>query len=59
MFKHAVQWGIWTPPGAIGRAAAVRTRMDVFTGRDSSAADAQEEPLRTLLLTAVLRDASR
>jgi integrase len=57
MFKHAVQWGhLGTNPAQyVERPRGEDKEMDVFTPEEiRRLLDAQEEPLRTLLLTAVL-----
>ena len=57
MFKHAVQWGHLdaNPVQYVERPRGEDKEMDVFTpGEIRRLLDAQEEPLRTLLLTAVL-----
>ena len=57
MFKHAVQWGHLdaNPVQYIERPRGEDKEMDVFTPDEiRRLLDAQEEPLRTLLLTAVL-----
>ena len=57
MFKHAVQWGHLdaNPVQYVERPRGEDKEMDVFTPEEvRRLLDAQEEPLRTLLLTAVL-----
>ena len=57
MFKHAVQWGHLdaNPVEYVERPRGEDKEMDVFTPDEiRRLLDAQEEPLRTLLLTAVL-----
>ena len=57
MFKHAVQWGYLdaNPVQYVERPRGEDKEMDVFTPDEiRRLLDAQEEPLRTLLLTAVL-----
>lgn len=57
MFKHAVQWGHLdaNPVQYVERPRGEDKEMDVFTPDEiRRLLDAQEEPLRTLLLTAVL-----
>jgi len=57
MFKHAVQWGHLdaNPVQYVERPRGEDKEMDVFTPDEiRRMLDAQEEPLRTLLLTAVL-----
>ena len=57
MFKHAVQWGHLdaNPAQYVERPRGEDKEMDVFTPEEiRRLLDAQEEPLRTLLLTAVL-----
>ena len=57
MFKHAVQWGHLdaNPVQYVERPRGEDKEMDVFTpGEIRRLLDAQEEPLRTLLLTAAL-----
>ena len=57
MFKHAVQWGHLNanPVQYVERPRGEDKEMDVFTLDEiRRLLDAQEQPLRTLLLTAVL-----
>jgi integrase len=57
MFKHAVQWGHLdtNPAQYVERPRGEDKEMDVFTPEEiRRLLDAQEEPLRTLLLTAAL-----
>ena len=57
MFKHAVQWGYLdaNPVQYVERPRGEDKEMDVFTPEEvRRLLDAQDEPLRTLLLTAVL-----
>ncbi len=57
MFKHAVQWGYLdaNPVQYVERPRGEDKEMDVLTPEEvRRLLDAQEEPLRTLLLTAVL-----
>jgi len=57
MFKHAVQWGYLdaNPVQYVERPRGEDKEMDVFTPDEiHRLLDAQEEPLRTLLLTAIL-----